>query len=261
MYTDLFFRADPLFTQLMVSLMVIFYYAFHLLDAKEATRRVEAESTGRILTIQANQAEATYALLLGKQNQLRQYRHDLRHHIAYLHGCLSAGELEAAQAYLTRLDETVLKTSYRRLCENTTVNLILSFYVEKAEAAGIRFLPHMDLPQEISLPAIDLCVILGNLLENAIHACQSLPEEQRSITLNAMQEKNSLSLTVKNPYEGTVFLADGIPVTPRKGHGIGTRSVVAIVEHYKGMYRLTAEDNQFTLRMLIHTQPIPARTL
>ena len=98
---------------------------------------------------------------------------------------------------------------------------------------------------------MQLAIAISNLFENAIHACEKLPENDRLIEITA-RFKAQLLFEIVNSCDGRIELnEEGHPVTREVGHGIGTRSVLDFVEKTNSEIRYVAEDNRFKVRMII----------
>ena len=96
-----------------------------------------------------------------------------------------------------------------------------------------------------------LAIVISNLLENAIHACEALPESSRFIEVTA-KYKSQLLIEVVNSCEGMVSLDDkGHPYSLEASHGVGTKSVLAFIEEVDGDIRYIAEDEVFKVRLIL----------
>lgn len=120
------------------------------------------------------------------------------------------------------------------------------------------FLAHLqgveDMNRSIgALPCSDMmfCATLSNVLENAMHAVQELPEEKRFIILSLSEKARHLLLMEKNAIGAAPVFADGIPVTERSGHGLGARSIVYYVERLKGQYQFLTENGDYVVRIIL----------
>ena len=113
----------------------------------------------------------------------------------------------------------------------------------------------MEIKAQIpTMPAVsesDLCVLLSNALENALHACMHVQAKglPAAIDVMAYQQKDTFFIQIRNSCEEKVEFVNEIPVTRRAGHGIGVRSICAVVERYGGLYSFSAENGQFILRV------------
>ena len=182
--------------------------------------------------------------------QDRAIRHDRRHFEALLYSLLEDGKVEEARECLSeRLSQE--PRSSRRFCENTTVNAALTHYISLAERQKIKVNASVNIPFDPGVDEMKLAIAISNLLENAIHACEKVPEGERFIDITA-KFKEQLLLEISNSCEKKVELdEDGHPFSSEVGHGIGTKSVLAFVSETGSEIRYIAEDKVFKVRMII----------
>ena len=181
--------------------------------------------------------------------QDRAMRHDRRHFEALLYSLLQDGKTEEAKKCLEERLSQEPHTAVR-YCENTTVNAAITHYVSVAERNNIKVTISANIPFDPGVDEMQLAIAISNLLENAIHSCEKLPEQERYIELTA-RYKNQLLLEIVNPCEGKVPLdKEGHPYSTEGDHGIGTRSVLAFVNSTGSDIRYIAEDNTFKVRIL-----------
>ena len=102
------------------------------------------------------------------------------------------------------------------------------------------------LPHILPISESDLCVLLSNALENALHACKGADD---SIEVQTYERNGKFFLQVVNDCREAVRFKDGIPVTDRPGHGIGVSSICAIVERYGGLYSFSVREGKIVLRV------------
>lgn len=215
-----------------------------------------AETQARQSRIKMEALQQDYALLQKKLELGRSYRHDARHHMLALSTLLQQGETDAALDYVSDWQGQVARIETRNWCKNAVVNAVLSAYVAQAEEAGCTVEAEVSLPGELPVEELDLCVALANAMENAIHACQSVPEGRRWIKLElAMAQSNGqrITLHVENACGESVEIGeDGFPVTkPREGHGQGLRSIAAVGEKYHGMFQCEYTEGAFGLWLVM----------
>mgnify|MGYP000760026707 FL=1 len=103
-----------------------------------------------------------------------------------------------------------------------------------------------EVPHFIPVAETDLCVLLSNALENALHACKGADD---SIEVQTYERIEKFFLQVVNDCREAVRFEDGIPVTDRPGHGIGVSSICAIVERYGGLYSFSVKEGKVVLRV------------
>lgn len=226
---------------------VVFLAAYHQLSHK----RAQAELRHTVLETQLHQSEAEMKNLRAAQAQAAFYRHDIRHHMNILHGFLAVGNLAQAQQYIQEVNADIEAFSPRRFCENETVNLICSSYLDKAAASGIALTVNAQLPAGLTVSDSELCSVLSNGLENALHAVNDPAVTEKQVRIYCHLKRDKLLLEITNPYAGTVEMMDGLPVSGQKGHGYGCSSILSIVRRHNGLCSFEAENGIFTLRVVL----------
>ena len=252
-YTDLLSSGNQAAVEFMPFVCSLAYLAFVLQTTQEQKRRSQLEQTQNSLNLQVAQAVREIDALRESQRKASTYRHDLRHHLQYISSCIENGRTDTAQDYIRSVCREIEASKVTVYCENEAANLILSAFAARAAGCGVDFRVRSALPQTLPLPESDLCVLLSNALENALHACQrqnaaGLPA---FIETSAYEQDGRFFLQLANACSAPVLFEDGVPVTREPGHGLGVRSICAIVEKYGGIYSFTQKQEQFILRISI----------
>ena len=118
------------------------------------------------------------------------------------------------------------------------------------EQSDIKLSQSISVPEGANIEKADLCALFANGIDNAIEACMKLPREQREIALEARAEKGLLVCRISNPWDGTLKLKQGVPVTSKRDkalHGYGLRSIREIIERNQGQMEIESENGRFTL--------------
>ena len=251
-YTDLLSSGNQAAVEFMPFVCSLAYLVFMLQTTQEQKLRSQLEQTQNSLNLQVAQAVREIDALRESQRKASTYRHDLRHHLQYISACIENGRAEAAQEYIHSVCAEIEASKVNVYCENEAANLILSAFATRAQNSGIDFRVHAAIPLVLPLPDSDLCVLLSNALENALHAGQRQREAGKPavVETTAYQKDGRLFLQIANSCSFPVqFRAEGIPTTSQPGHGLGVRSICAIVEQYGGMYSFSQQQDQFVLRI------------
>lgn len=250
-YTDLLTQGSLTVLEFMPFVCCLFYLKYILHTSAAERVRSQLEQTQASLNLQVAQAVREIESLRESQKKTSTYRHDLHHHMQYLSACIQEGKYDQAQVYIQEICAGIETSKVTLFCENESTNLILSSFVRKAGNYGIPLNIKAAIPQIISISESDLCVLLSNALENALHACQRLKEKgaHGMIDLLAYEKSGKLFVQIINSCIGDVVFSRGIPVTDAPGHGIGVRSICAIVEKYGGLCTFSVKDDQFILRI------------
>ena len=181
--------------------------------------------------------------------KMRGWRHDYRHHIQAMKVHAARGEYDEIDRYLDMLDddltnvETVVRTG------NALTDAIFNSKLSLAMEKQIQVKASARIPVTLTVSELDLCVIIGNLLDNAIDACMELPPQQRLIRIYMEMKGNYLYLALTNTAAGAK--KHSFASTKGKGHGFGIARMDAIVKKYGGYIRRASEDGAFSTEVLL----------
>ena len=179
----------------------------------------------------------------------RRYRHDTRHHLAVLREYAEEGDLEALKEYLNDTDEGIEASSLPVWCENKVVNSLIRMNARRCALAGIRYSVQTAIPQDVSLSGMELGVIFGNLLENAVNAASDVPEPL--IRFTAEVRNGSLFAEIRNTMQGSLSWQGDLPVSGRKTGGIGLKSVRYTVADHDGIFKCFQNGGEFVVQVMI----------
>lgn len=209
----------------------------------------EISEQERIMKIQVSNLLARMEELNAANDAFRKERHDFRHKLATIATLIENGRNDEVYAVIQEYTRDIEKTAVKRYCIYPVLDATLSVYINKAEKAAIRVDTGFAFPEEIHVSEAELATALANAIENAIHACESLPAAERFIEIKVIS-KPQFMIMVKNSFNGqVVFDANGIPQSKKKNHGFGTASIAAFCKKAGGHCQFLAEDNVFTLYM------------
>lgn len=249
-YTSLLLEGALVAVEFMPFVCSVAYLAFAVYTAAQGRIRSRLEQTQAILNLQVEQAVREIEALRESQEKTSAYRHDMRHHMQYLSSCIENGRLDQAKGYIQEVASRIEADKVTVFCENEAANLIFSAFARRAGDAGIPFLVSAAIPALIHVAESDLCVLLSNALENALHACQKQREKglPAVIEVSVYEQNATLFLQIINSCDADVAFSREVPVTDVPGHGIGVRSICAIVEQYEGIHTFAVKDGRFILR-------------
>lgn len=207
----------------------------------------------RIAAYQKDLISAHYAEVENMYREIRGWRHDYRNHIQVMKSHAASGDLEAITRYLDALDtdlhtvDTVIKTG------NKMTDAILNSKISLARSKHISVIADANIAVELRTSQLDLCIIIGNLLDNAIEACLALPEDKRVIRIFMEMKNTQLYMSFTNTTAsgkqrktGGRFLS-----TKGEGHGFGLARIDNIVERNSGYVNRNSEDGAYTTEILL----------
>jgi sensor histidine kinase regulating citrate/malate metabolism len=187
--------------------------------------------------------------------QMRGWRHDYHNHIQTVKAHLRLGQYPEIASYLDKLDtdltsvDTVIKTG------NVMVDAILNSKISLAASKHIKVTAKATVPKALSVSEIDLCIIIGNLLDNAAEACAKLPDEDdRFIRVYIDILKGQLYIYVSNAVRGSAVKSGKAYVSTKDapGHGFGLMRIDKIAGKYGGFVNRQSEEGIFATEIMLH---------
>ena len=241
-----------------------YYMIMHLalllvLISAELVRRKDVESAS--LAVQNTAANALLTSIQDRQNSeesIRALRHDLKNHTISLQLLLEQGKTEDALAYLKTIREEASDPTGSFHTGSDLLNGLLKQKLSPAQNDGIRTEVSLDFTSGTFVDNFDLCVLMGNVLDNAVEACERVsPQEDRFIRISGGKSANCLLIRVENSFSGVPVQENSLPTTSKKDkmlHGFGLRNVKRVLGKYNGTLTISTEEGCFAAGMLI---PIP----
>jgi len=175
-------------------------------------------------------------------------------HVSILYSLFENNDSEKLKEYLSELmEEKVIKKEYAH-SGNLVIDSILNFKLQEADSLGVHVTLELSVPEQLAVKSFDMTVILGNLLDNAIHACNRLPEDRKIIKSVIRYDKGRLIIDIKNQYSNTILYENGNIMTTnddKKNHGIGLLNVRNAVEKYQGLLNIEHSDDIFSVTALL----------
>lgn len=245
-YTDLLYTGGPAVIDFMDTFIVLLYFILSTLTLNFSNQIKKAEHENILLTVAAAQAQKEISQLSDSQHQAAIYRHDLRHHMNFLKSSLLSGNTDQALSYINEICTTLDNSRIVRYSENDALNLILSYYAQKALSEGITVDISVTTADFSRFQITSLCSLFANALENALHACQQMQDKKnRYIRLKLYEKNDRLCINMVNSYEKEPLFENEIPVSHAQGHGLGIASIISIVKNYHGIYGFYADHGEF----------------
>ena len=203
----------------------------------------------RVASFEKEILQKYYAEVENMYSKMRGWRHDYRHHIQAMKVHAANREYEEIDRYLDMLDddltnvETVIKTG------NRMADAILNSKLSLAAQRDIQVKADAKIPVSLTVSELDLCIVIGNLLDNAIEACMELPPEERLIRIYMEMKGNYLYIALTNTAAGKK--KQSFRSTKGEGHGFGIARADDIVKKYGGYITRASEDEAFSTEVLL----------
>ena len=228
--------------------LMFMFNAIFLLMANSLNRNARLQQENQFLSMQQQRYESLKAAI----EEARQARHDMRHQLNQISALAEAGDLDNLKAYLAKTVSRIPDLDMN-FCENRAADSVVGHYCALAKRENIPYSVQIDLPECLPVDEINLCLVLSNLLENALEASLRTAPARRRIKLTAYLHGNSLALIqVENTYDGVIREKDGVfQSSKRKGEGVGIQSVRHIAEKSGGVSTVTYQDGLFCAKVML----------
>ena len=206
-----------------------------------------------IAAYQRELIEIHYAEVENMYRQIRGWRHDCRNHIQAMKVHAAQGDWEAVKAYLDALETDLAAVDTADKTGNPMADAILNSKISLARSKGITVRADANVPVALGLSELDLCVILGNLFDNAIEASLALPQDRRLIRvyIDMKGEQLYISFTNFTAVKKRSKTGGRFRTTKGEGHGFGLARMDSVVERLGGWLSRNSEDGAFTTEILL----------
>lgn len=178
-------------------------------------------------------------------DEMRLLRHDMRHHMAAIHDMLSDGKIDKAREYLKEYANEFQDAGEPSLCQNFVVDIIARRYAVLAKKQDIKIDYLLSLPQQTGVADTDLCIVLGNLIENAMNACRTQLSGRKFLRVEVRTEENKVLIAVDNSIDMSSKQIGS-------SAGLGIPSVRAIAKKYSGMAGFEQKNGVFQASVLLY---------
>lgn len=208
----------------------------------------------RIGEYQSTLAKIHYDEVESMYKEIRGWRHDYKHHMGVLKNYAQAGDLDRVLSYLTELDEDLSKTDRRLKTGNKMTDAILNSKLSLAKSKNIKVNAEVQIITALTTPEIDLCIILGNLFDNAMEASLALPEEERLIRIYMTVKANNqlyISFTNLTATKKQIKENGRFKTSKGAGHGFGLVRIDHIIDRHSGYINRNSEDGAFSTEILL----------
>lgn len=228
----------PYFT---LPLFMLFCYVFLIAAIIGAHDRVLAVREIDLARNAVSSGRDYYEKLMVLTENLQRMKHDHKFHLSAMRSLIKEGQNEEAHKLLNTLSEKHEEIHVTRYCDSRVINALLYGYEERCGKENVEFQAKIKI--ENTNDEYELCIIIGNLLENAMEACRRI-ETGRAIQVVVKPQGEQLAVMVRNTFNGTVLKDGEQYVSAKKGGGLGLQSVQAVAARYDGRL-VTEPDGQW----------------
>lgn len=229
---------------------IILFLLFFLLESTLREYQMGYESNARDLQNRLMQQQ--YEEIKGVYLNLRGWRHDYHNHIQALKAFLDGGQEKEARNYLNEIETELEKVDSFVRSGNLMVDAILNSKITQAMNKEIQVTCDATVGEQLFISDMDMCIILGNVLDNAIESCEKIPKEQRFLRIYMAIVKEQLYISIQNAAPEILNFEEKNYISTKRGnHGLGMKRVAAVVEKREGYLNLNNEPGIFGTEITI----------
>ena len=196
---------------------------------------------------------ALYRSISDNLEKQKRKSHEYNNHMAAIKGMLEQGQIDELQKYVSVIVEKEKKLPAEINTYHTIINAILNTKYDEIKQKDITLIMKVNDLSGITMSDEDIVVLLSNLLNNAIEACEK--SKDKMLKLKFVIEDEQIILSVKNSIAELPISVDGQLVTSKvdkeDSHGIGMKNIVDVIEKYSGRYVIDYDQQWFTVSMII----------
>ena len=236
-----------LLSLVLVGVNVVIYYFFIKINSDYQAKiksEIQKQQYEQQITSQSKHIDE----ILVMQKQIKKFRHDSSHHFTALKGFFLNSQNHDGLSYIEKINDD-LEQSEIIDTGNTAFDAIISAKKVLAESKNIDFALKIQIPEKLQVDAVDLCVIFGNALDNAIEACEKL-ETQKIINVSAIYDDNQLICKITNT---ALPSTSDLQTTKsdKENHGFGLDNIKQALSKYNHVVKIEHADNEFVLSFII----------
>ena len=226
---------------------VVIYYFFIKINS-DYQAKIKSEIQKQNFEQQISSQSKHIDEILVMQKQIKKFRHDSSHHFTALKYFFANNQNQDGLSYIEKINSDLENTEIVDT-GNTAFDAIISTKKALAESKNIKFTLQIQIPEKLKVDAVDLCVVFGNSLDNAIEACEKL-ENQRMINVSAIYDDCQLICKITNT---AALSTTDLQTTKddKENHGFGLENIKQALSKYNHVLKIDQSDNNFVLSFVI----------
>lgn len=228
--------------------IVVFYLINDILKRETKIRE------SQIFQIEVQNQTDMYRSISENFDKQRKRTHEYKNQIICIESLIAARRYDELEEYVRKVSGHLSTELEYIKTNNVIVDAIINSKYREILDKNIVFVFKINDLSEINICDEDIVVILSNLLNNAIEACEKC-SDKKIIKMKFVKEKDSVIISVKNTYDGNLVIKEGEIQTSKKHeideHGIGVKNIINVISKYKGLYVIHNDENEFYFSIII----------
>ncbi len=236
----------------MIFLNVLLFFLF---DRIQSMYRKQLALT--LFMEQSRAYENQMQMLQLSEEWISALRHDMKNHFIALNQLAEENDCPSVQQYLHSLTSFAEPQKTFAATGNTVIDSLLNLKLSEAAEYGAEIKTEFRILKEIPIEAKDICILLGNLLDNSLRALKNCRQEKKVLAVVMRQEPGKLFIRVENTYTEKIRRTGNVFKTTKRqkaGHGIGLKNVQRAVDSYNGQMDIETGDHLFSVKLLLYLE-------
>lgn len=231
---------------------ILIFYLYHSL-LKFYSARMNEQVFKQMLEVYSYQLDIAQE----SEERVKALRHDIKHHIIELSAMAKKNKDDDMVKYLNNMREFMLNPKEYSTTGNREIDGILNYMLQKANKTLNCVDVQINIPEDLYLNNFNICVILGNLVDNAVR--EASKSEEKSLTIKMQIKQAVLLIFIENSYSGNIIeKKNGLQTTQTELaiHGIGLENVKKVVIANGGEIKIDYTSNKFCVQVLLYMSQI-----
>lgn len=237
-----------------VSLLIINYTIFYLFS--KLIENFHIQTKYKLLEQQIEYQKSHYKDLAISNKEIRSLRHDIKNHLQCLNELIITNKNEEALKYIKSFGDIMTVNNRVINTGNSVLDSILNVKLMVINEKKIKFDYTIEIPNTINIDLVDICVLFGNSLDNAIEACDRVGDnDEKKITMVIAYRDNSLVYSITNTTNGKLNRRGKFFLSSKadyKEHGLGLANIDRTVKKYNGILEIEHENTNFHLSAVLY---------
>lgn len=227
-------------------------YLYHSLT-KFYVSQMNEKKLEKMVEVYANQLD----VMQESQEYIKKLRHDMKHHLIELSSMAQQDKNEDMVRYLKQMEKFMLNPAEKVSIGNKEIDGVLNYMLRQADELLDTVDLDIQIPKQLYSKNFNICVILGNLVDNAVREASKSDEKYLSVSVHT--QKDILLILIENSYTGKITKRGNKLQSNQLNstiHGIGLESVRQVVDSCGGDVKIEYTDKRFQVRVLLYLSNI-----
>lgn len=240
---------------LLIGLLLLFLVNFSTFYLYEKLTLMYKDRMEKVFLEQENTYyNNQFELIQTSLKSMKSFKHDLLNHLSTIKILIQKDEKEKVINHIVKMTDSCYVIKEYAKSGNVVIDSMINYKFQQAEEDDINVNVGLNIPVNLNITSFDLVIILGNILDNAIHATKKL-QFNRNIDLRMAYNKGRLIIKLVNTFNGKILFQGNKILSidkDKEEHGLGIENVKRCIQNYKGTMDIEFTDKTYTISLLLY---------